>query len=68
MTRMTARCETEEGSLLNDTLPPPPRVIQYFEVPRYIFTKLIRCKTARQGQFWADSIRTRFKREAVRTV
>jgi len=50
-------------------LPPPPRVIQYFEVPRYIFTKLIRCKTGRRQEiFWADVIRTRFKCETVRTV
>jgi hypothetical protein len=50
-------------------LPPPPRVIQYFEVPRYVFTKLIRCKTGRRQEiFWADNIRTRFKCETVRTV
>jgi hypothetical protein len=28
-------------------LPPPPRVIQYFNVPRYVFTTVTRCKTAR---------------------
>src|SRR5689334_12268056 len=28
-------------------LPPPPRVIQYFNVPRYIFTRLIHCNWAR---------------------
>jgi hypothetical protein len=50
-------------------LPPPPRVIQYFEVPRYIFTKLIRCKTGRRQEiFWADGIRTRYKCQTVRTV
>src|SRR5439155_8640859 len=50
-------------------LPPPPRVIQYFEVPRYIFTRLIRCKAGRrQEQFWADDIRTRHRCETVRTV
>src|SRR5262245_5263145 len=30
------------------SLPPPPRVIHYFEVPRYIFSKLIRSKTPRR--------------------
>src|SRR5262245_39791281 len=28
-------------------LPPPPRVIQYRDVPRYAFRKLIQCKSAR---------------------
>jgi hypothetical protein len=38
-------------------LPPPPRVIQYDAVPRYIVTKLIRFRTARkQERFWEDNI------------
>ena len=36
-------------------LPPPPRVIHCFDVPRYMFTKLTRSKTARpQEQIWVD--------------
>src|SRR5690242_5540297 len=31
-------------------LPPPPKVIQYFEVPRYVFEKLQTSKTARQQE------------------
>jgi hypothetical protein len=50
-------------------LPPPPRVIQYFDVPRYVFTKLIRCKAGRRQEiFRADVIRTRFRCQTVRTV
>src|SRR5262249_35341545 len=46
-------------------LPPPPRVIQCFDVPRYVFTKLTRCKTARrQEQLWLDNIR-RWQRDFV---
>src|SRR5437867_9021518 len=50
-------------------LPLPPRVIQFAEVPRYIFTKLNLYKTARrQEQFWADDIRTRYRCQTVRTL
>ena len=50
-------------------LPPPPCVIQYAEVPRYVFMKLIRCTTARrQERFWADAIQRRYKGQTVRTV
>ena len=50
-------------------LPPPPHVIQYFEVPRYVFTKLIACKTARRQElYWENTIQRRFKCETVRTV
>jgi KTSC domain len=50
-------------------LPPPPNVIQYFNVPRYVFTKLTRSKTARmQERYWEDHIRTRFRCQTVRTV
>ena len=50
-------------------LPPPPRVIQCFDVPRYVFTKLTRCKTARrQEQLWLDNIRRRYRCQTVRTV
>ena len=49
-------------------LPPPPRVIQYFDVPRYVFTKLTRCKTARrQEQLWADDLQRRYRWQTVRT-
>jgi KTSC domain len=50
-------------------LPPPPRVIQYFNVPRYVFTKLTRCKSARmEERCWEDHIRTQYKCQTVRTV
>jgi hypothetical protein len=50
-------------------LPPPPHVIQYREVPRYIFTRLMRFKSARRQElFWQDTIRRRFKSETVRTL
>ena len=50
-------------------LPPPPCVIQYAEVPRYVFMKLIRCTTARrQERFWADAIQRGYKSQTVRTV
>jgi KTSC domain len=50
-------------------LPPPPHVVQYFAVPRYVFTKLLACKTARrQERYWEDNIRNRYKCETVRTV
>ena len=50
-------------------LPPPPCVIQYAEVPRYVFMKLIRSRTARrQERFWADAIQRRYKGQTVRTV
>jgi hypothetical protein len=50
-------------------LPPPPRVIQYFDVPRYVFTTMTRCKTARaQERYWEDTIRRRFHCQTVRTV
>jgi len=50
-------------------LPPPPRVVHSIEVPRYIFTKLTRCTTARrQERFWGDDIQRRFKCQTVRTV
>jgi len=51
------------------TLPPPPKVIQYFDVPRHIFTKLIRFKSARgQERFWADVISRQYACQTVRTV
>jgi hypothetical protein len=50
-------------------LPSPPKVIQYFHVPRYVFTKLTRCKTARmQERCWEDTIRTGYRCQTVRTV
>jgi KTSC domain-containing protein len=50
-------------------LPPPPKVIQYFSVPRYVLTKLTRSKTARmQERYWEYSIRTRYSCQTVRTV
>jgi hypothetical protein len=50
-------------------LPPPPRVVRYHDVPRYIFTKVIRLKTARtQERFWEDNVRPRFRCQTVRTV
>jgi len=50
-------------------LPPPPKVIQYFNVRRYVFTKLTCCKTTRmQERYWEDHIRTRFRCQTVRTV
>jgi hypothetical protein len=50
-------------------LPPPPRVIQYHEVPRYVFTDLIKCKTARaQERKWENSIQRKYKCQTVRTV
>src|SRR5262245_15487762 len=50
-------------------LPPPPRVIQCFNVPRFVLSKLARCKTARrQEQFWLDNIRRRYRCQTVRTV
>src|SRR5262249_53698459 len=50
-------------------LPPPPRVIQCFDVPRYLFTNLTRLKTARgQEQFLLDNIQERYKCQTVRTV
>jgi hypothetical protein len=50
-------------------LPPPPRVIHCFDVPRYMFTNLTRCQTARrQEQIWVDDIRRRYSCQTVRTV
>jgi len=50
-------------------LPPPPKVIRYFSVPRYVFTKLTRSKTARmQERYWEDNIRTLYRCQTVRTV
>jgi hypothetical protein len=50
-------------------LPPPPKVIQYFEVPRYVYMKLLSSKTARQQErYWESHIRTRFRCQTVRTV
>jgi hypothetical protein len=50
-------------------LPPPSRVIRYFSVPRYVYTQLTRCKSARmQERYWEDHIRTRYKCQTVRTV
>jgi len=44
-------------------------VIQCFDVPRYVFTRLTRCKTARrQEQYWADNIRRPYRCQTVRTV
>ena len=39
-------------------LPPPPKVIHYFSVPRYVFTKLTRCKTAPSVRFRRARLRT----------
>jgi hypothetical protein len=62
--RVTAPFIHGEAPLL-----PPPKVIQYFGVPRYVFTKLLRCKTARrQERYWGDSIRHRYKCQTVQTV
>jgi hypothetical protein len=48
-------------------LPAPPHVVQYFSVPRYVFTKLLACKTARrQERYWEANIRTRYRCETVR--
>lgn len=50
-------------------LPPPPRVIQYYDAPRYVFTKLISLKTARkQERSWEDNVRPRFRCQTVRTI
>ena len=50
-------------------LPPPPKVIQYFSVPRYVFRKLTQSKTARmQERYWEDHIRTGYTCQTVRTV
>jgi len=50
-------------------LPPPPRVIRYFDVPRYVVTKLLACKTGRrQERYWEDHIRMRFRCQTLRTV
>src|SRR5438874_2452264 len=50
-------------------LSPPPHVVQYLNVPRYVFTTLTRCKTARrQERYWEDAIRRRFDCQTVRTV
>jgi hypothetical protein len=50
-------------------LPPPPRVIQYFNTPRYVFTTVTRCKTARtQERYWENTVRRRFRCQTVRTV
>ena len=50
-------------------LSPPPRVIQYFNVSRYVFTRLTRCNTARQQErHWEDIIQRRFASQTVRTV
>jgi hypothetical protein len=50
-------------------VPPPPKVIRYFSLPRYVFTKLTRRKTARmQERYWEDNIRTRYKCQTLRTV
>ena len=49
--------------------PPPPRVIQYFNVPRYVFTTITRFRTARrQERYWDDTIQRRFRHQTVRTV
>lgn len=48
---------------------PPPYVIQYFDVPRYVFTKLLGCKAGRrQERYWEDTIQRRFQCQTVRTV
>jgi hypothetical protein len=50
-------------------LPPPPKVIQYFEVPRYVFTKLQTSKTARQQErYWENSVQRFYRCQTVRTV
>jgi hypothetical protein len=50
-------------------LPPPPKVIQYFDVPRYVNTKLLASNTARQQErYWESYIRARFRCQTVRTV
>jgi hypothetical protein len=50
-------------------LPPPPHVIQYFNVPRYVFAKLLQYKIGqKQERYWADNIRTRLSCQTVRTV
>jgi hypothetical protein len=48
---------------------PPPKVIHYFNVPRYVFTTLTRSRTARrQERYWYDVIQRRYKCQTVRTV
>lgn len=50
-------------------LPPPPKVIRYFNVPRYVLTKLTRSKTARmQERYWEDDIRTLYNCQTAKTV
>jgi KTSC domain len=50
-------------------LPPPPRVVQYRDVARDLFTRLTRCRTARQQErYWEDHIRRRYRCQTVRTV
>jgi hypothetical protein len=50
-------------------LPPPPKVIHYFGLPRYVFTKLTRLKTPRmQERYWEDKIRTSYRCQTVRTI
>jgi hypothetical protein len=50
-------------------LPPPPKVIHCFNVPRYVYTKLIRAKSARrQERIWEDEVRRRYSYQTVRTV
>lgn len=50
-------------------LSPPPKVIHYLNVPRYVFTTVTRCRTARhQERYWEVTIRRRFECQTVRTV
>lgn len=50
-------------------LPPPPRAVQFQNVPRYVFARLIRCKTARSQELYLGNvIQRRYKCQTVRTV
>jgi hypothetical protein len=50
-------------------LPPPARFIHYFNVPRYVFTRLMRSRTASgQERYWYHVIQRRYTCQTVRTV
>jgi hypothetical protein len=62
--RVTAPYTPGEISVL-----PPPRVIQYFNVPRYVLTTVTRCHTGRRQEgYWYDVIQRRFRCQTLRTV
>lgn len=50
-------------------LPPPAHVIQFFNVPRYVFDKLVTRPTARaQERYFKDHIQRGYRCQTVRTV